>query len=269
MRAGALILPNPSIGEEFRRWGFAGALICAAHAGLMASYFLLPQPDPEGASVSPAVILELAPVPVAPASQQDLAPGPDMVEAQAAPTPPPQVEPEVVEPTPKLEAPVPSEVTLPEPKPKVVEQKPEDAPETPKPVETPPVQQDTPAPQTTAAPRSEQNTAATPAAPSPGSVASRNAIASWRELLMMRLQQNKRYPRSAEERHEQGVVTLNFTVDRSGKVLSRKIVKSSGVAALDTEVMTMLDRAQPLPAFPPAMAQHSINLVVPIRFSLK
>jgi protein TonB len=175
----------------------------------------------------------------------------------------------VLEPTPKLEAPVPSEVTLPEPKPKVVEQKPEDAPETPKPVETLPVQQDTPAPQTTAAPRSEQHTAATPAAPSPGSVASRNAIASWRELLMMRLQQNKRYPRSAEERREQGVVTLNFTVDRNGRVLARKIVRSSGVAALDTEVMAMIERAQPLPAFPPAMTQHSLNLVVPIRFSLK
>jgi protein TonB len=192
-----------------------------------------------------------------------------MVEAQATPTPPPQVEPEVVEPMPKLEAPVPSEVTLPEPKPKSIEQKTEDVPETPRPVETPPVQQDTPAPQTTAAPRSEQNTAAMPAAPSPGSAASRNAIASWRELLMMRLQQNKRYPRSAEARREQGVVTLNFTVDRSGRVLARRIVRSSGVAALDEEVLAMIERAQPLPAFPAAMAQHSVNLIVPIRFSLK
>ena len=164
---------------------------------------------------------------------------------------------------------MPSEVTLPEPQPKAVEQKPEDVPQAPKPIETPPVQQDTPAPQTTAAPRSEQNSAATPAAPSPGSVASRNAIASWRELLMMRLQQNKRYPRSAEVRHEQGVVTLNFTIDRSGRVLARKIVRSSGVASLDEEVLAMIERAQPLPAFPPAMTEHSINLVVPIRFSLK
>lgn len=269
MTAGALILPNPSIGEELRRWGFAGALVCAAHAGLMAGYLLMPEPDPEGASFSPAVILELAPLPVAPASQQDLAPGPDMIEAQAAPTPPPQVEPEVVEPTPKLEAPVPSEVTLPEPKPQAVEQKSEDVPETPKPIEAPPAQQDTPAPQTTAAPRFEQNTAAVPAAPSPGSIADRKAIASWRELLMMRLQQNKRYPRSAEARRKQGVVTLNFTVDRSGRVLSRKIVQSSGVAALDQEVLAMIDRAQPLPAFPAAMTQHAVNLVVPIRFSLK
>ena len=53
------------------------------------------------------MIVELAPLPVAPASPDDLAPGPEMVEAQPTPKPPQQVEPEVVEPTPKIEAPVP------------------------------------------------------------------------------------------------------------------------------------------------------------------
>ena len=269
MTAGVLILPDPSIGEEFRRWSLAAALVCVAHAGLMAGYLSLPDPQPEGSIVSPAVILDLAPMPVAPSSQQDLAPGPEMVEAQATPTPPPQTEPEVVEPAPKMEAPVPAEVALPEPKPKTVEQKPEDIPDTQQPTETPPVQQDTPAPQTTAAPRSEENTAVVPAAPTPGSVASRAAIANWRDLVMARLQQNKRYPTSSEARREQGVVTLNFTVDRNGRVLARSIARSSGVAALDEEVLAMVQRAQPLPAFPPAMAQPSVNLVVPIRFSLK
>ena len=31
----------------------------------------------------------------------------------------------------------------------------------------------------------------------------------------------------------------------------------------------MIQRAQPLPAFPPAMTQQSVNLIVPIRFSLR
>ena len=42
-----------------------------------------------------------------------------------------------------------------------------------------------------------------------------------------------------------------------------------GVAALDEEVLAMVQRAQPLPAFPSAMMQQSVNLVVPIRFSLR
>ncbi len=56
--------------------------------GLMAGYLLVPKAEPTARPTSPAVIVELAPLPVAPASQQDLAPGPEMVEAQATPTPP-------------------------------------------------------------------------------------------------------------------------------------------------------------------------------------
>ena len=64
-------------------------------------------------------------------------------------------------------------------------------------------------------------------------------------------------------------MTLSLSVDRNGRVLARSISKSSGVAALDEEVLAMVQRAQPLPAFPPAMMQQSVNLVVPIRFSLR
>jgi protein TonB len=266
MTARALILPNLDAREDFMRWGLAAAIVCAAHFGLMAAYLLLPSPEAEGSAVSPAVILELAPLPVAPSSPNDIAPGPEMVEAQPTPKPPEQIEPEFVEPMPRLE--VPAEVTLPEPKPKAAEQKHEENPDIQK-AETPPVQQDTPAPQTTAAPRSEQHTAPAPQAPSPGSAASRAAMVSWRDLVLARLQQNKRYPAAAESRHEQGVVMLSFSVDRNGHVLARSIARSSGVAALDEEVLAMVQRAQPLPAFPPAMMQPSINLVVPIRFTLR
>jgi periplasmic protein TonB len=266
MSAQALMLSDTDRRSDLWRWGLAAVIVLAAHVGLAAGYLLLPEPDAEGAAASPVVIVELAPLPVAPASQQDLAPGPEMVEAQPTPTPPQQTEPEIVQPVPKME--VPAEVTLPEPTPKAAEKKPEEVSDTPS-SETPPAPQAAPAPRTTAAPRSEQNTAAAPAAPSPGSAANRAAIASWRDLLLLRLQQNKRYPASAEARHEQGVATLSFSVDRNGRVLSRSISRSSGVAALDEEVMTMVMRAQPLPAFPPAMMQHSVNLVVPIRFSLR
>ncbi len=180
MNAHALILANSNAGEELRRWSLAAAIVCAAHFGLMAGYLLMPAAEPEGAAFSPAVIIELAPLPVAPASPDDIAPGPDMLEAQPTPKLPEQVEPEGVEPTPKMEAPAPAEVTLPLPEPKAVEQKPEEKPE-PQKAETKPVPENTPAPRTTAAPRSEQHTAATPQAPSPGSVASRAAIASWRD----------------------------------------------------------------------------------------
>jgi protein TonB len=266
MTALALILPGHERGEEFRRWTIAAALVVIAHAGLAGAYLLRPATEADGAPEAPAIIIDLAPVPVAPSSQADLAPGPEMIEAQPAPKPPPQTEKELVDSVP--EAPAPAEVTLPKPEPKAVEKKPEEQPDDQK-VETKSTEQAPPAPRTTASPRSEQNTAQGPAAPSPGSIAaSRAQLAQWRDLVAARLQQNKRYPREAEVHRETGVVTLNFSVNRQGKVLSSRIVKSSGHSSLDDEVLAMLRRAEPLPAFGPAMTQSTIQLTVPIQFSL-
>ena len=261
-----VMLTGDDRGAEIRRWCLAAALVVAAHGGLLGAYLLRPAPDAEGAPEAPPIIIDLAPMPVAPASQADLAPGPEMVEAQPTPKPPPQTEPELVEPVPEVNAP--AEVTLPKPEPKASEQKPEERPD--QKADTKPVDQNTPAPLTTAAPRSERSTAQAPAAPSPGSnAATRAAMAQWRDLVAARLQQNKRYPRDAEARHETGAAVLTFSVNRAGKVLSARVVKSSGHAVLDDEVLEMVHRAEPLPAFPPAMTQAAIQLTVPIQFSLR
>ena len=92
---------------------------------------------------------------------------------------------------------------------------------------------------------------------------------SWQSLLLRRLQELKNYPQKARRRREQGVVMLAFSVDRDGHVVSRHIVKGSGFSDLDAEVLALIARAQPLPAFPPSMTEHELNLTVPIRFSLR
>jgi len=92
---------------------------------------------------------------------------------------------------------------------------------------------------------------------------------SWQSLLIKRLQQYKRYPNAARERNEQGVVLLAFSLDRDGHVLSRHIVSGSGYSELDAEVLALIERAQPLPPFPPSMGEAPLDLTVPIRFSLR
>jgi periplasmic protein TonB len=92
---------------------------------------------------------------------------------------------------------------------------------------------------------------------------------SWQTALVRHLQQYKRYPGDAQARGEEGVVQLSFTVDRTGHVLNREIVRSSGHRQLDNEVMSMIERAQPLPPFPATMPQAKLDLTVPIRFSLQ
>jgi len=92
---------------------------------------------------------------------------------------------------------------------------------------------------------------------------------SWESLLLKHLQEFKNYPIEARRRNEQGVVVLAFSIDRNGHVTSRHIVKGSGYAALDDEAMALVERAQPMPAFPPSMTEAALNLTVPIRFSLR
>jgi protein TonB len=92
---------------------------------------------------------------------------------------------------------------------------------------------------------------------------------SWQSSLVRQLQHYKRYPIEAQSRSEEGVVLLSFSLDRTGHVLAHHIARSSGFADLDNEVMAMIKRAEPLPAFPASMPQPQLDLTVPIRFSLR
>jgi protein TonB len=274
--------------REICRWALAGLIVLAAHLALVATFVLLRKPDasPTGA---PVVLVDLAPVPSAPSEQPlDLPPvvknvppqpvEPDVQpmppEPEAQPTPPqPQVaalpEPVPVEPPPPVPA---AEVVLPMPPEKPVERKVEPPPkprEVPKreakPQERPKKKQPPPR---TAAGAPTQSTA--PASPQAGIASRSNATdSSWRDRLIAQLQRSKRYPAGAQSRREQGTALLSFTMDRNGRVLSRHIARSSGVAELDAEVMAMVMRAQPLPPFPPSMVQPRMTLTVPIRFSVR
>ena len=87
--------------------------------------------------------------------------------------------------------------------------------------------------------------------------------------LLAWLERHKEYPRSARVRRQQGTVLLYFVMDRNGKVLNRRIEKSSGYSKLDEEALAMLQRAQPLPTMPDTMAKDTLELVVPVEFFLR
>jgi periplasmic protein TonB len=108
-------------------------------------------------------------------------------------------------------------------------------------------------------------------APQPARTKSSSSQVSstWETSLVKRLNQFKRYPGDAQSRGVEGVVLLSFSVDRTGHVLSHQIVRSSGHPELDAEVTSMIERAQPLPAFPASMTDDKLDLTVPIRFSLR
>ena len=53
----------------------------------------------------------------------------------------------------------------------------------------------------------------------------------------------------------QGVIVVDVTVDRSGKVTRSKIVRSPGISRLNNVVLASLKTASPLPAPPPALVK--------------
>ena len=292
---GARLLPS------LLRWTLAIAVVVGAHG--VAGWMLVTWQRAEAAMGAPpaALMIELAPLPVAPeAPPQEVAPGPEMVEAQPEPQPQPVLEkppePEPLPPEPVVEPPpvepppepTPQPVVQPEPEIKIPElpQLPDAAavlappppppPARPKTVERKPppkkvverrkpIDQDKPpAERTTAPPRAQAQAAPTAAAPAEGAASvSAASRASWRGTLLAHLNRYKRFPGGANP----GTVQVAFSIDRSGRVLSARLVGGSGDAILDEEAVAMIRRASPVPAPPEGLGGGSIALSVPVKFS--
>lgn len=95
------------------------------------------------------------------------------------------------------------------------------------------------------------------------------ALANYHGTLVAWLNRHKRYPSRARRLRQEGTVRVSFTIDRNGRVLSHRIVTSSGHALLDQEIQAMLKRASPVPALPSSIHESRLTITVPIRFSLR
>jgi periplasmic protein TonB len=90
---------------------------------------------------------------------------------------------------------------------------------------------------------------------------------TWKSKVLTLLEHNKRYPADARARGERGVARLAFRIDSDGHLISRRIVGSSGSAALDAETLALVERAQPFPPPPPDLVGS--ELTVPLRFTIR
>lgn len=112
-------------------------------------------------------------------------------------------------------------------------------------------------PKKAAAPVTPQRPQAAPALPP-----------DYLSLLLAHLNAYKRYPFAARRRHEQGIVRLHFMMDRAGNVLSYQVVGSSGFPDLDDAARAMIQDAQPLPPVPAKYPGTTLDLILPLVFSL-
>ncbi len=252
--------------HRFTRWGVSLAVILALHAGLalyVASHRIPIEPS---AAPPDAVMIDLAPITPAP---------PPPIPEPVQPTPPPPPEPQVVQPEPPPPEPIPETpppppepppppkaVILPKPPPPHPKPPPKPRPvveRPPPPVPAPPMPAPAPPP-----------VAAAPAQPSPAAAAAAAAArTNWQGQLVAWLARYKRYPHAAEEARQEGTPMVQFSLDRSGHLLSSRLARSSGNNLLDEEALAMLQRAQPFPAPPAEMPGQRFDLSVPIAFTVR
>jgi protein TonB len=256
------------------RWAAAAVVVTGIHAGGGGLALLHWSSEHVAEKSAGSVAIELAPVAAAPpAEKTNLAFGPHLQEAAPA-TPAqrrpvdhveknqelPKVAPSPLAPEPELALPIPESTEQPKPNqrsqaPSLQHQSPEHAAATPL---------------TTAPPDVAAKAAATPAAPTPGTSDVPASIrVSWHKAVISHLNRFKRYPDAARARGIQGIVKVEFTIDREGRLLDSHVAQSSGSPTLDAEALATLRRADPLPAPPPKAAEATFYLVLPIHFRIR
>ena len=97
----------------------------------------------------------------------------------------------------------------------------------------------------------------------------RGRQASYVAALAAQVNRYKHYPMAARRARQEGTATLSLVILRDGTVKDFHVSKSSGWEALDAAVLRMLERAQPLPAFPASMTEEEIRVDFPVSFSLQ
>jgi protein TonB len=94
-------------------------------------------------------------------------------------------------------------------------------------------------------------------------------LQNYNALLAGWLERHKEYPRIARLRGQEGTVVLQFSLDRSGRLLSWRIIQGSGYAALDRAAGAMLERAQPMPPMPGEIMVARRDFTLPVPFKLR
>jgi protein TonB len=268
-------------GKEVLRWSACLIAVLVVHAAGAATMLDWSKPAPPVELPPPAVMIDLGetqPAPPPPPPPQQAAIEPPRPTPAIEPPTPPQPE------TPKVEVPkVESEVALDQVKPKPPEapKKKKKKKEKPKPAETPPppvpakpvedVKETAQVPIKSTQPSQAQSDAAEAArkqAEMASLAAAATAKKNWESQVAAHLIKFKRSTRMRQRRPM--TAYIDVAIDRQGQILSRTVSQSSGDDRLDDAALSLVDRANPLPAPPPEYEDSRLHAIkLPIVFMPK
>ncbi|HVI50559.1 MAG TPA: TonB family protein [Candidatus Sulfotelmatobacter sp.] len=217
------------------------------HLGVIAAALVSVVPPPPVTPPAPVIELELAVLPPPPA-------------AAVPPAPPKDEAPPLVTTSGPAESRV-AKATVHAP-PKAKPQRPPQPQDKPAPLAD--------APETAAVSPSPPSAAAEASPPATHAAAlPQEQLSAYVAVIRTKMEKAKRYPSQARYDGQEGTVALRFSLDSRGQLLSASVQGSSGIASLDEEAVHMAQRAAPFPAFPSSLETERLDLVVPVKFSLK
>lgn len=104
--------------------------------------------------------------------------------------------------------------------------------------------------------------------PRPSQADISDARNSYGGALFKAIAKHKKYPRIAQTRGWQGKVILELKLNGQGKLISKKVIQSSGHKALDKQALKMVEKAVPLPVPPKALRDGNFTIKVSVPFKL-
>ena len=245
--------------RKYCNWVVSLLLAVVFHAGLFVAPFVRAKEKPEKPkAIKIRVVATInSAIPQPPPAAQPEPPPPLEPEPKPKPTKPRVKKKKIVKKKRPLKRPIP--VKKPEPKP------PEPKPEPKPPEVVKPSPQPQPKPVQQVEPKKVQPSPKTVAPPKP--VPSAADMKTYKRSIRKDIEARLRYPRRAQKMDIEGMVIVSITVDRSGRVVGKPIIKrSSGHKMLDNEALRRAKkRHRPLPKNYP---EETYEFVVPIVFKL-
>ncbi len=238
------------------RWCGSFMLVVAVYVSAVLITFnhssLVP---PERGEPMAAMMIELAPIPVAPKEPPTVAP-PGLQQPEVETQPKAEPEPNI-DPLPALPEINTAEAILPV-EPELLEEVELEEKAEPEQQEQAPPTFEAPADDSAAAPR-EGAVSLTPS----------QTAATWQSVLLGHLEHHKRYPRESRRRRQEAVVYVRVEINRDGTVVDYTVERPCRYEPLNQESLALIARAQPLPPPPQDVAGETITFVVPVEFSLR
>jgi len=109
---------------------------------------------------------------------------------------------------------------------------------------------------------------AVPSGTRPGSAAASQQDDYLAEV-SAKINANKRYPRKARRRGEEGTVVVRVVIERDGRFSELEVATSSGSERLDGAALAALHKAAPFRPIPPSLGRSRWAIDVPIVFHLR